>query len=107
MSSGPGGADRRKRQRLTIRGPIVVTMEDGETINGELQDVSLLGFRFSSNVLLPDGDKVLAQVRFPSGKMYATDGVVRHATDMPPYQYGVAFTDATVERIIKEASRVG
>lgn len=106
MSRGSGGADRRKRQRLTVRGPIVVTRESGEIVDGELQDVSLLGFRFASKVLLRLGEKVSAQVRFPSGKTYATDGVIRHATDVPPYQYGVAFTEPTIERIIKESYRV-
>ena len=107
MSRGPGGADRRKQSRLIVRGPLVVTTEDGETVKGELQDVSLLGFQFASEVLLPIGEKVSAQVRFPSGKAYATEGVIRHATDVPPYRYGVAFTEPTIERIIKASYHVG
>lgn len=99
-----GASERRRRPRFSVTGPIVVKAgPEEEEIQGELVDVSLLGFRFRSTELLQVGDTVIATVRFPSGKTHRAEGLVKHASDTPPFDYGVAFTEETMERIIKES----
>jgi hypothetical protein len=49
------------------------------------------------------GPKISAMLRFPNGKTHQAEGAIKHATDKPPYEYGVAFTEETMERIIKES----
>lgn len=95
--------ERRRRARFSVTGPIVILTQPDEEIQGELVDVSLLGFRFRSTELLQVGDAVAATVRFPSGKTHRAEGVVKHASETPPFDYGVAFTEETMERIIKES----
>ena len=74
-----------------------------ERIEGEVVDVSLVGFRFYSNALLDIGEQVSTTVRFPSGKTETVEGVIRHATESLPYCYGVAFTEETTGRLIKDS----
>lgn len=95
--------ERRKQPRFSIAGPIVVASESDEHVEGDMADVSVLGFRFYSARALDLGERVSATIQFPSGTSYVAEGVIRHATDAPPYCYGVAFTEETMARIIKES----
>ena len=97
------GSDRRKQPRFSIAGPLIVKTGVGERIDGEAVDVSLVGFRFYSNDLLNIGEKVSTIVKLPGGTTTPVEGVIRHVTETLPYCYGVAFTEETVGRLIKES----
>ncbi len=99
--------ERRKQPRFSITGPIVVNSGVDEVIEGKLVDVSLLGFRFYSDELLQLGEKISATVQFPNGNTYPVEGVIRHATEQLPCCYGVAFTEDTMVRLVKEAFGTG
>ncbi len=97
------GDERRKQPRFAITGPIVLMTDTGDEVTGVAADASVLGFRFHSNALLDLGEKVTVTLRSQDGQTHPTEGIVRHATETAPYCYGVAFTDETVQRLIRTA----
>ena len=99
-------ADQRKRPRLPISGSIFVTVGSGKQIRAQAMDVSLLGFRFSSEQTLAVGDSITAAIVFPSGRTQAVAGTVKSISSSMPYEYGVVFTEETTERIIREFIKV-
>lgn len=93
--------DKRRRPRTPVSGPLLVVTASGARIHGQAIDVSLLGFGFSAEELLPVGERVSTSLRFPSGKVYEVSGDIKFVMGGSPYQYGVAFTQETTEQVIK------
>lgn len=95
--------ERRRTPRFSVTGPVMILTGAAEPIESELIDVGVLGFRFRTQELLQVGDAVSATVTFPNGKAHQAAGVVKHASETPPFIYGVAFTEEAMERIIRES----
>lgn len=94
--------DKRRQRRLNVAGPVTISTASGQQVAGEAINVSLLGCRLSSPTLLTVGEPIALTLRFPSGKSHVVEGTITTVTQHPPYQYGVAFTSETVERLLRE-----
>ena len=96
-------SDKRRQRRMSSAGAITIVTASGREVPGEAIDVSLLGCRISSTVLLEVGETITTTLRFPSGRTQAVEGMIKSISHGLPYQYGVVFGEQTVERLIKDS----
>lgn len=94
--------EKRRQRRFPADGPVTVTLASGEPVDGGMVDIGLLGFRFRTTELLEIGERLSATIRFPSGSAHAVEGTVTSVRQHETFEYGVAFTPQTVERLIKD-----
>ncbi len=97
--------DKRRQQRFKVTGPITVVTASGRHVEGQLVNVGLLGWRFSSPIQLLIGEQLSAVIRFPSGRGHQVEGTIKAVGDGPPYFYSVSFDPQTIERLIKNSSK--
>ena len=97
--------EKRRQRRFGATGSVTIVTASGRTVDAEAIDVSLLGCRFSAVASLAVGDPVSTTLRFPSGRIHSVHGTIRSVSQGPPCQHGVAFTEETVERLIKDSFR--
>ena len=95
--------ERRRQRRVLLGGSVTVTTASGQAVEASVVDVSLLGWRFTTDACLSVGQSVSAHLQFPTGRSHQVEGTIRSISEGPPYQYGVGFSSETVERLIKEA----
>ena len=99
-------SEKRRRPRTPLSGGLDIMTGSGQRVQAQAVDFSLLGFRFSAEELLTVGEAVSTTIKFPSGKTHTVEGVIRFITAGAPYQYGVAFSQGTTERVIKDLIKV-
>lgn len=96
------GAEQRKRPRIPITGPLLLSVRSERQVRGQAVDVSLLGFRFTAEEKLSMGDTIVTSLVFPSGRTQTVEGTIKSMSSSMPYHYGVVFAQSTTERIIRE-----
>ena len=94
--------NQRKRPRTAISGSLLLAVQSERQVRGQAIDVSLLGFRFSSEEAIAVGETVTTNLVFPSGRAQVVEGTVKTVSSSMPYHYGVIFSQQTTERIIRE-----
>lgn len=93
--------ERRQHLRVYWASPVSIVTASGQRVEGKTIDVSLGGFRFTSDTQLKAGEQMTTILRLLNGTHYPVEGTIRFIRDKGPYQYGVAFSLSTIEQLVE------
>ena len=91
-----GDDERRRHLRIFYNTSITFVLSTGIEVVGRTEDISLGGLKFSAGVMLPVGQRLSAELRFPNGRAYTIAGTICAVKKNNPYVHHMTFSDQTI-----------